>query len=259
MLAKEVAGHAYSKAEHRRSLQPRLENRSEGSIEFKHQNISAVLIRAGHIYVRGYKPAWNYQELLEEVVLSQIAENELIVESERLLIETAIDPIRLNDTGEVFVSPPEKRPASTVQERAPRQARKMNFAEREARNRKLGKIGEEFVLAVERQRLESVGRSDLAKEVEWTSEIKGDGTGYDIRSFSGGSEVPLFIEVKTTNSGKYQPFLLSQNELLFSEDHSEKFALYRVFEFSRRPQIFRLNGYIGSHVNLSATTYRASF
>lgn len=43
MLADDIAGHCYSKAEHRRALLPRLNDRSEGWVEFKHQNISAVL------------------------------------------------------------------------------------------------------------------------------------------------------------------------------------------------------------------------
>ena len=43
MLADDVAGQPYNKAEHRRQLLPLLNNRSEGSVEFKHQNISAVL------------------------------------------------------------------------------------------------------------------------------------------------------------------------------------------------------------------------
>jgi len=32
-------------------------NRSDGSIEYKHQNISAILLRASQIYIQGYKPA----------------------------------------------------------------------------------------------------------------------------------------------------------------------------------------------------------
>ena len=44
MLSKELSGKNYKKSEHRKKLLPLLNNRSEGSIEFKHQNISAVLI-----------------------------------------------------------------------------------------------------------------------------------------------------------------------------------------------------------------------
>jgi len=43
MLADDVAGRPYNKAEHRRQLLPLLNNCSEGSVQYKHQNISAVL------------------------------------------------------------------------------------------------------------------------------------------------------------------------------------------------------------------------
>jgi hypothetical protein len=43
MLAEEVAGRRYNKAAYRRALLPVLQNRPEGAIAFKHQNISAVL------------------------------------------------------------------------------------------------------------------------------------------------------------------------------------------------------------------------
>lgn len=43
MLADDVSGRPYKKAEHRRGLLPLLNDRAEGSVEFKPQNISAVL------------------------------------------------------------------------------------------------------------------------------------------------------------------------------------------------------------------------
>ncbi|MEO0658920.1 MAG: hypothetical protein AAFY74_15855, partial [Pseudomonadota bacterium] len=55
MLSKDVAGHPYNKAEHRRQLLPLLNNRSDGSVEFKHQNISAVLKGLGEVWITGYK------------------------------------------------------------------------------------------------------------------------------------------------------------------------------------------------------------
>lgn len=67
MLAQELRNEPFSKTEHRRSLSPRLNGRSDGSIEFKHQNISAVLINFDQPYVNGYKPRQNYQALLEQV------------------------------------------------------------------------------------------------------------------------------------------------------------------------------------------------
>ena len=69
MLDSELRGQEYIKADHRRNLLPKLNNRSEGSIEFKHQNISAVLQEAGLQWIKGYKPASNYQNALKIVVL----------------------------------------------------------------------------------------------------------------------------------------------------------------------------------------------
>ncbi len=59
MLWKELAGLPIDKTAHRKALQPRLNGRSHGSIEFKHQNISAVLINFDQPYVNGYKPRQN--------------------------------------------------------------------------------------------------------------------------------------------------------------------------------------------------------
>lgn len=64
MLAAELRNEPFSKTEHRRGLSPLLNGRSNGSIEFKHQNISAVLIRMGLPYINGYKPRMNSQALL---------------------------------------------------------------------------------------------------------------------------------------------------------------------------------------------------
>ena len=54
MLRSELAGESYSKAGHNRALQPLLDGRSKSSVEFKHQNISAVLIGLGMPYIDGY-------------------------------------------------------------------------------------------------------------------------------------------------------------------------------------------------------------
>ena len=69
MLRAELAGEPYSKADHNRALQPLLDGRSRSSVEFKHQNISAVLADMNQPYIAGYKPARNYQKaVLPEAV-----------------------------------------------------------------------------------------------------------------------------------------------------------------------------------------------
>src|SRR4051795_7526837 len=74
MLRAELAGEPYSKADHNRALQPLLDDRSKSSVEFKHQNISAVLADRNHPYIQGYKPARNYQR----IVLPQAIEDYLV-------------------------------------------------------------------------------------------------------------------------------------------------------------------------------------
>jgi hypothetical protein len=142
-------------------------------------------------------------------------------------------------------------------------ARRLNFLQQESRNRKLGERGEQFVIDYERYRLNQVGRYDLAKEVLWTSKVQGDGAGYDIQSFAWKGEQPLdevhFIEVKTTNIGKYQPFFISENEVEYSRDYTNQYSLYRVYDFKQKPRLFQLAGAVDQHVNLRAKTYKASF
>jgi hypothetical protein len=72
MLDQELRDTPFNKSDARRRLRERLDERSEGAIERKHQNISAILIELGFPYVRGYKPLSNYQRLLYEVVRERL-------------------------------------------------------------------------------------------------------------------------------------------------------------------------------------------
>ena len=68
MLEDEVNGRSINKAAHNRTLLPKLNGRSRGSIEFKHCNISAVLSDSGRPIIEGYQPRPNVQKLLVEIV-----------------------------------------------------------------------------------------------------------------------------------------------------------------------------------------------
>jgi hypothetical protein len=61
MLNDEASGVPFNKAQHNRVLRSKI-GRSQGSIEFKHQNISAVLQQLGLPNIQGYLPAANYQK-----------------------------------------------------------------------------------------------------------------------------------------------------------------------------------------------------
>src|SRR3546814_9788487 len=68
MLTDELVGRSFNKAARNRDLQAVID-RSKGSIEFKHQNISAVLLGLGQPWIEGYKPAANFQNALVDGVL----------------------------------------------------------------------------------------------------------------------------------------------------------------------------------------------
>ncbi|XXK32553.1 DUF3427 domain-containing protein [Rhodobacteraceae bacterium nBUS_24] len=132
---------------------------------------------------------------------------------------------------------------------------------REASNKRLGLAGELFVLEVEKQNLIEKGLSQLADRVEHVSQTKGDGAGYDIRSFNLHGE-DRFIEVKTTQGGIKSNFFVTPNELEFGKFNANKYVLIRVFNFCLevgKGDYFELIGDPSSHVNLTATNYRASF
>ena len=67
MLAADLAGRPYTKADHNRRLRARLD-RSRPSIEFKHRNISAVMKGLGETWLTGYLPAFNVQMSLADAV-----------------------------------------------------------------------------------------------------------------------------------------------------------------------------------------------
>ncbi|MCP5349302.1 MAG: DUF3883 domain-containing protein [Gammaproteobacteria bacterium] len=265
MLFKELNGETYNKTEHRRALAAKLNNRSSGSVEFKHQNISAVLVEMGYPYIAGYKPRYNYQQQLKEVVLAYLAAHQNAIDAISATNEvqdTTQTPYVTNwDT--VFDPVLPERLAAAAKSNRRFLARKPNYVEREARNRRLGEAGERFVLEFEKYRLAKLGRSDLAKEVAWSSKDEGDGLGYDIRSFQVEGDIVRdeehFIEVKTTNSGKELPFLITDNELAFSREQATRYSLYRVYRFGEKARLFQLRGAIDDFVTLQPTLYRAAF
>jgi len=66
MLKYEKNGTPYVKAEINRKLQKKIPKRKSGSIEYRWQNISAVLLENKKVFVRGYKPARNVGSSVKE-------------------------------------------------------------------------------------------------------------------------------------------------------------------------------------------------
>ena len=187
MLRLELAGQKYNKTEHRHALMERLNNRSNGSVELKHQNISAVLIEMGVPYINGYKPRSNYQRtLLPAAVQSYLSLNPDLLKAIEYDASVVPDIPTVDDILAALESPPDLEPDRTRSVAEPRAAYNpsgQNYLEREARNQSLGEAGEQFVINFEQARLIHAGKESLADGIEQISSTVGPSAGYDIRSF----------------------------------------------------------------------------
>jgi Domain of unknown function (DUF3883) len=261
MLDQELRGEPYDKTAHRRRLIALLDGRSEGSIEFKHQNISAVLLDLGFIPIVGYKPRGNYQRLLFDVVRQRLEGNSTLESLAAADAERAVPVPTITNILDALTAPPNApalRTSDIVREGvATAQPTRINYLEREARFRELGLAGEEFILRYERARLISLNCEALAERIEHTSILRGDGDGFDIRSFESSGQDRL-IEVKTTKYAAETPFFVSRNELAVSRARAEDFYLYRVFTFRSAPRLFTLKGALSVSCTLTPASYVAT-
>jgi hypothetical protein len=259
MLADDIVGRPYSKAEHNRVLQAVID-RPRGSIEYKHQNISAVLKGLGEDWIPGYKPAFNFQGSLVDAVVRWLERNpDWLAPAARMAMGPSLSALR--EEPMLWIGPPpthSNAPPPDELEQMTAIARKYDVAERDARNRALGRAGEERVLAHERASLLAAGRSDLADRIRWVSHVDGDGAGYDILSFDANGSDRL-IEVKTTNGWERTPFQITRNELAVAEERRSDWRLLRLWNFSREPKGFELRPPLEAHVSLMATSYQANF
>ena len=138
MLTDELVGRAFNKAARNRDLQAVID-RSKGSIEFKHQNISAVLLGLGQPWIEGYKPAANFQNALVDGVLRWLEARPEWLAPDRLSraglnVPEAQGSLRIGPPPTVRNEPSPIDPAFMAAI-----GRKYDVAERDARNRALGK------------------------------------------------------------------------------------------------------------------------
>ncbi|KZS47068.1 hypothetical protein AWU65_14605 [Paenibacillus glucanolyticus] len=263
MLITELKGETYNKSVNAEKLKPMLSDRSRGSIEFKHCNISAAMIDKGLPYVEGYKPRGNYQTLVSHTIDVYFKVNTHILDifdkiTESGFIENVdVKPNADSSLLELLEDCP------TISDKGPKRRGgfpnvSVDYIDRENRNKTLGEMGEQLIYQYEQERLQSLGRGDLASCICWASKEIGDGLGYDIKSYNiDGTE--RFIEVKTTNFGKCYPFYFTMNELLFSEKHFENYYLYRVFNFKKKKRLFIMNGSLSSICKNTPTHFRGHF
>jgi hypothetical protein len=255
MLGNELIKRSYVKSHHSALLMERT-GRTHRSVEFKHQNISAVLEEMGLPWIPGYKPKRNYQHAIFAAI-------DRYLSADSLRLQGLSEP-----AGPWISEPPLSAAAPFVDmpsrslERRPHALEilisKFDPAERDARNRSLGTAGEELVLRTEKQQLAKADRGDLARKVRWVAKEDGDGAGFDILSFEPSGRERL-IEVKTTNGGARTPFFLSRNEYDTAVARPQSWRLYRVHLFSQTPRIFTMQPPLEATAFLRTEVWRASF
>jgi hypothetical protein len=252
MLAVDLSGQPYIKSRHSAALMAQI-GRIHRSVEFKHQNISAVLDELGMPWIPGYKPKRNYQNAIFDAIDRYLTKRPAIV-------KLAANPLPLAPLpAEIFVTPPILRAANElIPERLRRLVQKFDPVERDHRNRSLGKAGEAFVVDLERRQLSEADRPDLARKVRWIAAEDGDGAGYDVLSFNREGHEQL-IEVKTTNGSARTPFFLTRNECGLAAERPADWWIYRVHLFARSPRIFTLAPPLDKTVRLTPETWRACF
>lgn len=135
---------------------------------------------------------------------------------------------------------------------------KINYLEKEQKNRQIGELGEELVIQYEKWSLIKIGKEKLADSVEWISKEQGDGAGFDILSkFPNGMD--KYVEVKSTKLSKETPFFFSRNELDFSVAHASYYHLYRLFNLDEDPKIFIKKGSFNTICKSTALTFKGYF
>lgn len=261
MLDQELRGAPFNKSEARRRLLAMLNGRSEGAIERKHQNISAILIELGFPPVAGYKPLSNYQRLLYDVVRERLMDSPALAaavraRAEQPIVEASLPIDDLLDRLVKRPDPPEPRGGTSMVADRPRPRPIANYLEMEARNRLLGLAGEEFTLRFESERLWRAGQKRLAEKIEHVSRTRGDAEGYDVLSFEESGRERL-IEVKTTTFGPHTPFFVTRHEVDVSCERAGEYYVYRLFDFRDDPKLFLVPGDIGSSFSLQATQFAA--
>jgi hypothetical protein len=259
MLRMQELGQRLNKAEHNRRLLEALPARNLKAIEYKHRNISAVMNLYGAQMLSGYKPATNFQQLLVDVVGQVLAQDRVFDEAAIRSVETPAE-VPVLDSFEDFVVEAPKVKERVQEQRAEwirRAPVKRDYLERESRNRSLGLAGELLVMEYEARRLHEEGATRFVDRIEHVSQVRGDGTGYDILSFDADGR-ERFIEVKTTAYMAETPFFVTPNEVDFSSEQSRQFRLYRLFAFRKKPQMFVLTGAVAASCLLEPNGYRAT-
>lgn len=172
------------------------------------------------------KTAPEEERSIKEIFERPIAEvnnNVSFVEKET---ETVVDADLERNINELFT------PTNQVKEKVAKQYRvsvKTDFIKLNEHRHNIGKLGEQFAIKKEKEKLILQGFSHLVDKIVQVS-ADDDSAGYDIISFVN-DDTPKYIEVKTTTTDHKTPFYLSESEIE-AMNKLEHYCIYRVFNFN---------------------------
>lgn len=143
---------------------------------------------------------------------------DFFLESKQLKFQTEIEKFESNSSKHSIINPELYRAL---------------LKRKQEHNEKIGKEAEEFVLKTEKQRLNSLGRNDLAEKVKHLSMI-GDGYGFDILSYEANG-TKKYIEVKGSSLGASTfHFYLSKREKEVAEELGMQYVITLVENVTHR-------------------------
>ena len=246
MLDSDLAGQPYSKSEHNAALMAQI-GRTHGSIEYKHQNISAVLDKLGMTWIPGYKPMKNIQHSIFGAI------DRYLTGHSSVLLAVPPSPSLATSAASVFVDPPAVTAAEPIPVALRRLVRKFDPVERDHRNRWLGRAGEEFVLNLERRQLAEADRSDFTRKVRWVATEDSTFFPLTYRVANGCWKLRLPTDRPAHRSSSAETSLPSRRSARRTG------AFYRVHLFAREPRIFSIAPPLDKVIHLRPDTWRASF
>lgn len=106
-----------------------------------------------------------------------------------------------------------------------------NHIQNNIENKRLGTLGELFVLEYEKNQLSNLNLQNLSLRVSHDAVNIGDGLGYDVLSFDTYGN-RKYIEVKTTKGDLNKVFYITRTEMERSKIEKENYYLYRVYNFN---------------------------
>jgi hypothetical protein len=173
----------------------------------------------------------SYDELVSNVISNLIKVTKVGDDATSALIESAGE----QSQGFIISFDLEKEHAPTPRHKVNKAisilpVSKKDYAKSQRVNAETGKLGELIVFEHEKKLLSNY---KIDKHVEWVS-VEDDNLGYDILSYDlkDGKVLKKYIEVKTTKSGKYEPFYISKNEMDKFKSN-DNFVIYRVYDIDK--------------------------